>query len=82
MTPGQGDQIGRIFAQRVTDHFGYFLCKIKETTQIIGIHALYGNGYVLIFAKNGLDYILADFFTCASGHPAPSLQGNYFKWYD
>jgi hypothetical protein len=29
-----------------------------------------------------LDYILADFFTCASGHPAPSLQGNYFKWYD
>jgi hypothetical protein len=31
----------------------------------------HSQGYVLILAKNGLGYILGEFFTNSSGHPAP-----------
>jgi hypothetical protein len=56
----QGEHIGRIFARWVTDYFMYCL-KITEIAQKLG------KSYS--FSKNGLGYILGDFFTKASGHP-------------
>jgi hypothetical protein len=39
-----------------------------------------GKGYVLIFTKNGMVYILGDFFSIASGHPVCiSKLFNFFR---
>jgi hypothetical protein len=32
----------------------------------------YGKNYELVLAKNGLGYILGNFFANSSGHPVPS----------
>jgi hypothetical protein len=43
--------------------------KITEVAPMIWATFFNGNSSVLIITKNGLDYILGDFFTNASGHP-------------
>jgi hypothetical protein len=45
---------------------GSFL-KIIKAAQLLCLH---GNIYVFVLTKNGLGYILGDFFTNSSGHPA------------
>jgi hypothetical protein len=44
-----------------------------KITEIFGLLFSRGKSCLLIFTKNGLGYILGDFFTNASGHPA-SIQ--------
>jgi hypothetical protein len=43
--------------------------KITELAQIFGLLFPQRSSYVFILAKNGLGYILGDFFTNSSGHP-------------
>jgi hypothetical protein len=53
----------------VTVYFGYFF-QIKEIAYIdYWATYFHGKSYVFVLAKNGLGYILGDFFTNASGHP-------------
>jgi hypothetical protein len=68
LTPYQGDQIGRIFAQSVRSgrlltlgRFAKITAKITEVAPRFRVN----------FDKNYLGYILGDFFTSSSGHPAP-----------
>jgi hypothetical protein len=58
----QGDQIGRIFAYWVIIFFGRFL-KISEVAQIYGTTFSQSICSLFILTKNGLGYILGDFFT-------------------
>jgi hypothetical protein len=51
--------------------FGQFLL-ITAGIRIFGL--LFQKSYVLMFTKNWLGYILGDFFTKASGHPAPNTH--------
>jgi hypothetical protein len=51
----------------VTVYLGSFL-QITEIAQIIGL-LISTKNYILIMTKNGLGYILGDFFTNVSGHP-------------
>jgi hypothetical protein len=62
----QGDQIGRIFAQWATVCFRQFP---KNDTKSPQFWASFSK--ILILTKNGLRYILGDFFTNSSGHPGP-----------
>jgi hypothetical protein len=57
-TRSQGDQVGRIFA------FGAFFENYVRSTNI-------GE---LFLTRSGLGYILGDFFTISSGHPALSRK--------
>jgi hypothetical protein len=61
-----GDHSGFIFAIWVIVYFGKFL--ITNVAQILG-SIFYGNGFALIFDKNGLGNILGAFFTYSSGRP-------------
>jgi hypothetical protein len=45
------------------------LLKITELDLIFGLLYLFSN-YVLILTKYGLGFVLGDFFTNSSGHPA------------
>jgi hypothetical protein len=45
-----------------------------------GLHTFFhGTSCVLIFTRNLLGYILGDFFTNASGHPAPCVDSNLYQ---
>jgi hypothetical protein len=65
----QGDQIGRIFAKWVTVYFFGQIKKIKKCCPLFGL-LFHDYGYALILTKNGLGYILDDFFINSSGHSA------------
>jgi hypothetical protein len=67
----QGDQIGRIFTNWATFYFGYFFVKItfRNSANIYWAPFFHGKICALIFTRNGLGYILGDFFTNSSGHP-------------
>jgi hypothetical protein len=58
----QGDQIGRIFAQRAIVYLGNFL-KITYISSP-NLYAIFPISikHVLILTKNGLGYVLGDFF--------------------
>jgi hypothetical protein len=56
----------------VVVYIGYFL-KNTKIAQIFG-PLFQCNGYVFVLSKNGLGYILSDFFTNASGRPAVERQ--------
>jgi hypothetical protein len=73
MGDGHGDQIGRIFAHWVTHYYGKF-CKTYRSSTIIRATYFHGKRYVLNFRKNGLGYILVDFFIKASGHPGDKMD--------
>jgi hypothetical protein len=64
----QGDQIGRIFARWVTHYFGY-LSENDRNSANNWATFFYSESFLLVFTKNGLGYIVSDFFTNASGHP-------------
>jgi hypothetical protein len=57
----QGDQIWPIFAYQATVNFGQFIL-IAEIVQICGLPFPIGKRCVFIFPKDGLAYILGDFF--------------------
>jgi phosphatidate phosphatase APP1 len=63
----QGDQIGRIFTYCVVVYFGQllenYIQKYPTFLYFIPHLSLHMN-----FGKNGLGYILGDFFTNSSGH--------------
>jgi hypothetical protein len=72
--PCQGDQIGRIFASWFTVFTLDSFCENYRSSTGNWATSLHGKIAVLIIAKNGLGYILGDFFTNASGHPGPCPQ--------
>jgi hypothetical protein len=51
------------------DIFGVVFLKNPYVENIFRIPHFPGKSYVLIVTKNGLGYILGDFFTNSSGHP-------------
>jgi hypothetical protein len=63
---GQGDQIVRILDYWAIVFFGLFR-KITEVAQMFGLLYFNGISNLLILTKNGLGYILCDFFTDSSG---------------
>jgi hypothetical protein len=65
----QGDQIGRIFALLAIVYFGRFKKNCNSSPHFCAIFPLRID-YVLNLTKIGLGYILGDFFTNSSGHPA------------
>jgi hypothetical protein len=67
----QGDQIVRIFAQLAIASFGYVVFrKVQKNPYFWGpLFSTVKAMNVLILTKNGLGYILGDFFTNSSGHP-------------
>jgi hypothetical protein len=80
----QGDQIGRIFAQWAIVYFGQWF-EIYIISANFWATFLCDTSYVLILTKNGLGYILGDFFKNSSGHPDylayiiwPILFGLYY----
>jgi hypothetical protein len=62
----QGDQIRRIFACRAV----VFFFENDKSSVISWASFFHGTSYVFILTKNVLGYILGDFFTNSSGHPA------------
>jgi hypothetical protein len=69
---GQGDQIGRTFAYYAIVYSGNFYANDRSGRNcwLLFIH---GKIYLLIFDKKCtyiLGFILGDFFTNSSGHPA------------
>jgi hypothetical protein len=60
-------------------YFGQFL-KITKLSQILAIFS-HGKNYEFLFDKNGLFYILCDFFTNSSGHSAPGPELYFFLKY-
>jgi hypothetical protein len=66
----QGDQIGLISAQWAIAYFGSL--KNTKVAQILGIFKKSIDS-VSNFTKNGLGYILGDFFTNSSGRPVANL---------
>jgi hypothetical protein len=69
----QGDQIGGIFAVGL-DCLHWAAFSSTEVSQIFGLNFFLGKVLCLNFAKNVLGYILGDFFTNSSGHPAVQLH--------
>jgi hypothetical protein len=69
----QGDRIGRIFAHWVIICFGQFFLNFRTSPHFL---LLFPPKYILCinFDKNGLGYILGDFFTNSSGHPDGTAQ--------
>jgi hypothetical protein len=65
----QCDQIGRLFAYWAIIYFGWIL-KITEIAFILGRIFPRKKVMFIILRKEGLGYILGDFFTSQSGHPA------------
>jgi hypothetical protein len=65
----QCDQFGRIFVKWEIVYFGQF-CEYYKSSPNFMATFFHGKSYKLIWTKNGLGYILCDFFTNASGHPA------------
>jgi hypothetical protein len=55
---------------------GSFL-KTTEGAQIIWLLFFQVNRDVLVLTKNGLGYILGDFFTDSSGHPGSRVHSNW-----
>jgi hypothetical protein len=47
---------------------------MTEIAQIIGLHFSTVKVFYWFSQKNGLGYIVSDFFTNASGHPAQELN--------
>jgi hypothetical protein len=66
-------RFGRIFACWPIDFFGYFF---ENSRSSLNIWATFFHGKALycFFYKNGLGYILGDFITSSSGHPALYLH--------
>jgi hypothetical protein len=59
----QGDQIGRIFDHRIIVHSRQFFCtQLQKYGHIFG-RFFHVNGYALMLAKNGLGYIMGEFFS-------------------
>jgi hypothetical protein len=79
---GQGDQIGLIFAHWAIVFFWPVFLKITEVTQITGVAQYFGllisTVFVLIMSKNGLGYILGDFFS--QTHLVPLAGCKIFLW--
>jgi hypothetical protein len=80
VTLDQGDQIGRIFAYWVTVDSGQFFENYRRRRNFKTTF-FRGKSYALVCQKNVLGYILGDFSTKSSGHPAldlklPRLHGN------
>jgi hypothetical protein len=77
-TRDQSDQIGRIFAHWVIVSYRQFL-------KIVKVAHFWSNfsrslDYAIILTKNRFGYILGDFFTNSSGHPArDQLSDNFFS---
>jgi hypothetical protein len=69
----QGDQIGQIFGYWVFLSFGRIFenCRSKINIWATLFH---DTRYILFLQKNGLGYILCDFFTNSSGHPGLNIQ--------
>jgi hypothetical protein len=44
--------------------------KVTEVAHIFGARSFHGKKFCIDFDKNGLGYILGDFFANSSGHPA------------
>jgi hypothetical protein len=70
----QGDQIGRILAYWATVSSGKF-CENYGNSTNNWATIFHGKKCVLIFTRNGLGYILGDFFTNA--HANPSIFGQF-----
>jgi hypothetical protein len=66
----QGDQIRQIFAHWKIVFFGQFFLKNKEVPTWLLSYFFQQKMCALILTKNGLGYILGDFFTNTSGRPA------------
>jgi hypothetical protein len=75
--PGQGDQIGRIFAYWVLFSVDSFCENYKYIPNSWTTFSTLKAMYVVIFSKNGFGYILGNFLTNASGHPA--LKSLFFS---
>jgi hypothetical protein len=85
MSPKQGDQIGRIFAQWEIIYFGRLVENRKSSPYFCATFSL-STGLcicdILIVTKIGLGYILGNFFTNSSGHPGPKLcVTQWVNWY-
>jgi hypothetical protein len=65
----QGDQIGRILSQLFFAYSLQFLKMIKVFSPHFWVPFSTNKFMHLFFYKNGLGYILEDFFTNSSGHP-------------
>jgi hypothetical protein len=61
------------FAQCLIANFGKWFENYKSSAHLWGTFS-HGTSYVLILTKNGLGYILGDFFTNSSGHPDHALD--------
>jgi hypothetical protein len=64
----QGDQIGQIFAYWGVDYFGLLFEYFRCSSNSWATH-FQDTYYVLIWAKNGLSFILGNIFSNSSGHP-------------
>jgi hypothetical protein len=69
---GQADQNGRVFAHEVIENLQKYLALTFRATYL----RFYG--YAFIWPKNGLGYILNDFFLNSSGHNA--WGSNFALW--
>jgi hypothetical protein len=65
----QGDQIGRIFAYLPIVYLGQGFENYRNSANFVATFSG-GKGFVLVFTKIVLGYILGDLFTNSSGHPA------------
>jgi hypothetical protein len=77
---GQDDQIRRFFANWLIVYFGQCF-SIAEVAEIFGLNFSAVKVYVLTLTKNGLGYILGDFFTFSSRHPAHGIIFVCFEIY-
>jgi hypothetical protein len=69
----QGDQIGRIFAQRVIVKFSQYMEAFSKG-HILGPHFFHDLSFALISTQNGLGCTLGDFLPNSSGHPDADAQ--------
>jgi hypothetical protein len=65
---GQGDQIGRIFADLAIVFFGQLIENYRRSA-ISWATFFHSTSYELILQKNDCATFLGDFFTNSSGHP-------------
>jgi hypothetical protein len=68
----QCDRIGRIFAHWAIGYFVQFSGNCKSSPYIFWGYSFPQLRFDIKFGKNGLGYILGEFFTNSSGHPAPA----------
>jgi hypothetical protein len=57
----KGDQVGRIFAHKVIVYFGHFVENCRSCPKRVNL--IHGKNYATFRQKNGLGFILGDFFS-------------------